>query len=58
MDAYRPLHAEKTALRSTSMRAGAETSGRRHAHLDDSFGPQRGQGLGICVGYNEIDALD
>jgi hypothetical protein len=40
------------------LRAGAETSGRRHAHLDDSFGPQRGQGLGICVGYNEIDALD
>jgi hypothetical protein len=39
------------------LRTRAETSGRRHAHLDDTFGPRRGQGLGICVGYDEIDAL-
>jgi hypothetical protein len=40
------------------LRAGAETSCHRHAHLDDTFGPRRGQGLGIRVGHDEIDALE
>jgi hypothetical protein len=38
--------------------AGAETFGRRHTHLDDAFGPRHGQGLGIRVGDDEIDALE
>ena len=40
------------------LRACAETSGRRHAHLDDVFGPRHGQCLGIRVGDDEIDALE
>jgi hypothetical protein len=32
------------------LRTRAETSGRHHTHLDDMFGPRRGQGLGIRVG--------
>jgi hypothetical protein len=39
------------------LRTGAETSGRRHAHLDDVFGPRHGQRLGIRVGDDEVDAL-
>jgi hypothetical protein len=39
------------------LRTCAETSGRRYTHLDDAFGPRRAQGLGICVGYDEIGAL-
>jgi len=37
---------------------GAETFSRRHAHLDDAFGPRHGQGLGIRVGDDEVDALE
>jgi len=40
------------------LRTRAETPGRRHPYLDDAFGPRGGQGLGICVGYDEIDALE
>jgi hypothetical protein len=32
------------------LRTRAETFGHRHAHLDDAFGPRRGQSLGIRVG--------
>ena len=37
---------------------GAETFGRRYAHLDDVFGPRHGQRLGVCVGDDEVDALE
>jgi len=39
------------------LRTGAETSGRRDAHLDDVFGPCHGQRLGIRVGDDELGAL-
>jgi hypothetical protein len=47
-----------TMMLAVGLRTRAETSGRRQAHLDDAFGPRRGQGLGICVGYDEIDTLE
>ena len=46
------------AVAHRSVRAGAETSGRRHTHLDDVFGSRRDQGRDIRVGYDEIDALE
>ena len=39
------------------LRAGAETLGDLHAHLDDAFGLRHGQRLGVGVGDDELDAL-
>jgi hypothetical protein len=40
------------------LRTRAETSARCQAHLDDAFGPHRGQRLGIGIGNNEVDARE
>jgi hypothetical protein len=40
------------------LRTRAETPRGRHTHLDDALRPRGGQGLGICVGYDEIDAME
>ncbi len=39
------------------LRAGAETFGDLHAHLDDALGLRHGQRLGIGIGDDEVDAL-
>ena len=39
------------------LRAGAETLGHLHAHLDDALGLRHGQRLRVGVGDDEVDAL-
>ena len=39
------------------LRAGAETFGHLHAHLDDALGLRHGERLGVGIGDDEIDAL-
>ena len=39
------------------LRAGAETFGDLHAHLDDALGLRQRQRLGVGIGDDEIDAL-
>ncbi|MND89984.1 hypothetical protein D3C80_820600 [compost metagenome] len=40
------------------LRAGAETFGDLHTHLDDTLGLGHGQRLGIGIGNDEIDAFE
>ena len=40
------------------LRAGAQALGHLHAHLNDALGLRHGQGLGIGVGDDEVDALE
>jgi hypothetical protein len=40
------------------LRAGAETFGDLHAHLDDALGFRHGQRLGIGVGDDEVDTRE
>ena len=39
------------------LRAGAETLGDLHAHLDDALGLGHGQRLRVGIGDDEVDAL-
>ena len=39
------------------LRAGAETLGDLHAHLDDALGLRHGERLRVGVGDDEVDAL-